>query len=117
MNWNKYSLFKLPNRHRRFEYVPRYYDKRKEELNKKIRAAKRAAAREQGVKTEGIDKRREISFREEVSDKWGNTQYKSAHMAANIRLVVIFGIAIIAFFFLFDALDDVGPWLDDQTGK
>ena len=42
MNWNRMSLVKLPDRHKRFEYIPRYYDPRKEELNKKIEQAENA---------------------------------------------------------------------------
>lgn len=114
MNWNKYSIFKVPNRHRRFEYIPRYYDPKKEELLKKIRAAERAAKKDQ---EEGIDIGREISFRQSTSDRWGNTEFKNQAMRSNIRLLVIFAIGLIAFYFLFQGLDLVAPWLDSQTGK
>lgn len=114
MNWNKYSLFKLPSRHRRFEYVPRYYDPKKEELQKKIRAAKRIAKQsDEG----GIDESREISFRQHASDKWGNSEFKNQAMRSNVRLIVIFAIVLIAFYFLYQQLDNVAPWLDSQSGK
>lgn len=114
MNWNKYSLFKLPGRHNRFDYVPRYYDPKKEELQKKIRMAKKEA----GQQTEDDGSAaREISFRQQTADKWGNTQYKSQSMTSNLRLVVIFGIGLIAFFFLYQLLDDVAPFIDSQKGK
>lgn len=115
MNWNKYSLFKLPNRHRRFEYVPRYYDPKKEELKRKIREAERAAKREKGEV--GMDVRREISFRQSTADKWGNTEFKNQAMRSNIRLIVIFAIVLIAFYFLYQSLADVGTWIDSQTGR
>lgn len=113
MNWNKYSIFKLPNKHRRFEYVPRYYDARKEELEKKIKAAEATAKKS----NDGITERREISFRERTSDKWGNTEFKSKMMSANIRLIVIFVIALLAFFYLFQYLGEAANFLDEQTGK
>lgn len=114
MNWNKYSLFKLPNRHRRFEYTPRYYDPRKEELKKKIEAAERLAQKE--GKNAGNYKR-EISFRDQAQDKWGNSEFKNQAMRSNLRLFIIFAVALIGFYFLFQSLDDMGAWLDSQTGK
>ena len=116
MNWNRYSIFKLPNKHRRFEYVPRYYDARKEELEKKIKRAEAEATTAKNNQ-EGITERREISFRERTSDKWGNTEFKSKMMSANIRLIIIFVIALLAFFYLFQYLGDIGTYLDEQTGK
>ncbi|MBD3638309.1 MAG: hypothetical protein HUJ25_13235 [Crocinitomicaceae bacterium] len=114
MNWNKYSLFKLPNKHRRFEYVPRYYDPRKEELEKKIKAAEREANLTKG---KDVEMRREISFRQRTSDHWGNSEFKSKMMNTNIRLIVILGIALIGFYFLFEHLDGWAYFLDEKTGK
>lgn len=113
MNWNKYSIFKLPNRHKRFEYTPRYYDPRKEELEKKIKAAEAEANPDK----QDITARREISFRERTSDKWGNSDFKSHSMRANMRLIVIFIFCLIAFYYLYQYLDDGAMILDEMTGK
>ncbi|MEX1003328.1 MAG: hypothetical protein WDZ35_14510 [Crocinitomicaceae bacterium] len=107
MNWNKYSLFKLPNRHRRFEYIPRYYDPQKEQLEKKVKAAE---ATSKGDK----DYRREISFRQHTADKWGNTEFKSQAMRSNVRLIIIFIIVLIAVYFLYQMLDGIVPFLENQ---
>ncbi|UKN01941.1 hypothetical protein K6119_00225 [Paracrocinitomix mangrovi] len=115
ISWNKYNLFKLPNKHRRFEYVPRYYDPRKEELEKKIRAAQKAAAKNGGEGDASIA--RELSFRQNTSDKWGNSEYKAQAMRSNLRLVIIFIIVLIGFYFLYQYLDDVGAFIDKETGK
>ena len=113
LNWNKYSVFKLPNKHKRFEYIPRYYDPRKEELEKKIRAAEKEANPDKKFE----DYSREISFRQKTSDKWGNTDFKSKMMRANARLIVIFVVCLIGFYYLYTYLSDVALFLDDQTGK
>ena len=113
MNWNKYSIFKLPNKHRRFEYVPRYYDPRKEELRKKIKRAEAEANPDKNKE----DVRREISFRERTADSWGNSQFKSDMMRANVRLIVIFAACLIAFYFIYQNLTDAAIFLDEQTGK
>lgn len=110
MDFNRFSLFKLPNKHRRFEYVPRYYDPRKEELEKKIKAA-------QAVSEDGAHVRREISFRQQAADKWGNNEFKTQAMRSNVRLVVIFIIVLIAFYYLYQYLDDAAYFLDNQKDK
>jgi uncharacterized membrane protein (DUF106 family) len=107
MNWNRFSLFKLPNKHRRFEYIPRYYDPRKEELEKKVKAAQKKPGEEDG-------QRREISFRQQTADKWGNTEFKMQAMRSNIRLIVIFIIVLIVFYYLYQYLDDAAYFLDNQ---
>jgi hypothetical protein len=114
MNWNKYSMFKLPNKNRRFDYVPRYFDPKKEELEKKIKQAERIAGTDDG---KGIDQRREISFRERTSDKWGNSDFKSQMMSSNARLVVIFLLGLVAFYFLYQHIGEAALFLDEQTGK
>jgi DNA-directed RNA polymerase sigma subunit (sigma70/sigma32) len=101
------SLFKLPSRHKRFEYIPRYFDPRKEELNKKIAQAEKSANGDQNYK-------REISFRQQTSDKWGNAEYKKKTMQSNLRLVIIFGLVLLACYILFVGLDDIVPFLENN---
>ena len=109
MNWNKLSLFKLPNRHRRFDYMPRYYDPKKELLENKIKQA-------QLSKGEGVEGQvaREIRFKSEMQDKWGNSDYKAQSLRSNIRLILILGIVILIFYYIFVGLDGLGYFLDNN---
>ncbi len=101
MDFNRLSMFKLPNRHKRFEYVPRYYDERKEKLKKKIEQAERA--QRGGISDES---RREISFRAKAEDKWGNSDYKTASMRQNVRLILILGILAVVVYYIFSGIDN-----------
>lgn len=109
MNWNRISLFKLPNRHKRFEYVPRYYDADKEALQRKIDQANREA----GLTATG-NHSREIEFRSQIQSKWGHSEYKLASMRSNIRLIVILGLLLIAVYYIFIGLD-LGAGLIDEN--
>ena len=100
MNWNKFSLFKLPNKYKRFEYTPRYYDERKEALEKKIRQYNTDATAEEELKV-----RREVSFRENVSDRWSNSDFRRKNMRANVRLLIILAAVLVVFFILFTQID------------
>ncbi|MDG1915224.1 MAG: hypothetical protein P8I55_11630 [Crocinitomix sp.] len=112
MNWNKFGLFKLPNRHRRFDYVPRYYNAEKEELQAKIDQAKK----ENTVDDEGKFAR-EIKFKAQMEDKWGGSDYKAQRRQSNMRLIIILGIIIVAFYYIFVALDGLGYFLDENMDK
>lgn len=113
INWNNYSLFKLPNQHRRFEYVPRYYDERKETLQKKIKQAQ--------LEKEHLEKgevERVISFRDEMQNSWRNgDEVKSQRLRSNIRLIVILGLIIIAFYYLFMGLDVGAEGIDENINN
>ena len=110
MNWNKMSLFKLPNRHKRFEYVPRYYDPKKEEIKKKMIHADNPV-------DENGKYQRELSFRQKTADRWGNTDFKREAMRSNIRLIIIFGIVLFAVYFVFQNLDLMGEFIDTNSAK
>ncbi|NOQ75571.1 MAG: hypothetical protein GQ574_26410 [Crocinitomix sp.] len=111
MNWNKFGLFKLPNQHKRFEYVPRYYNADKEVLQDKIDRAKK----ENTVDDEGKFAR-EIKFRSKMEDKWG-ADVQAQRRSSNIRLIVILGIIIIAFYYVFVGLDGLGYLIDTNLDK
>lgn len=112
MNWNRFSLFKLPNRHKRFDYVPRYYDPRKEILQQKLEQAKR----ENGEEVEG-SAARQIKFKAQLEDKWGNSDFKAQNMRSNIRLIVILGCVIALFYYIFIGLDGLGYFIDNNLDK
>ena len=110
MNWNRMSLFKMPNRHKRFEYIPRFYDAKKEELERKIEQAENP-----------IDKdgkfQRDLKFRQKTADKWGNPEFKTEAMRSNVRLIIIFFIVLIAFYYLFIGLDNFAPFMEQINSK
>lgn len=105
MNWNRISLFKLPKEYRRFDYIPRYYDARKEELNRKL-----AEANSKQGDTEKAS--RDISFKSKTEDRWGNPDFKAESFRSNIRLIIILGIILVVFYYLFIGLDLAGPAID-----
>ena len=107
MKWGRMSLFKLPNQHRRFEYVPRYYDPKKDALKKKI-----ARANKEGVLDDEGKFAREINFRAKAQDKWGNSEFRSKSMSANIRLILILGVLFVVVYYIFQALDFGGAAVD-----
>ncbi len=112
MNWNRFSLFKLPNRHKRFDYVPRYYDAEKESLLKKLKQAEK-----ENLLDENGKYAREIKFKAKVENKWGNSDYKAQSMRSNVRLIVILGVVIVLFYYIFVGLDGIGYFLDENLDK
>ncbi len=112
MNWNKFGLFKLPNRHRRFDYVPRYYNAEKEELQAKVDRAKK----ENSIDDEG-NFAREIKFKSQMEEKWCGSDFKAQRRQSNMRLIIILGIIIVAFYYIFVALDGLGYFLDENMDK
>jgi hypothetical protein len=107
MDWNRISLFKLPKAYRRFDYTPRYYDARKEALNAKIAQFER-----ENNKEESDQFKREITFKSTAEDTWGHADYKSQAMRSNIRLLIILGVILAVFYYLFIGLENIGPALD-----
>ena len=103
MNWNKMSLFKLPSKSREFNFHPRYYDERKERLQKKIELY--------SGENKSEDRIRSIKFRADLEDQWGNNSYKSQAFRANIRLLVILALILALFYYIFIGLDNVGVLL------
>jgi len=83
------KFIKLPE-HNRFEYRPLYYDKRKEELEKKVKKYKLQKERQE-----------KQEYKPEIKGKfnrsYNRTNLKKQKKAANIRLaiIVIFTTAIV----------------------
>lgn len=99
----KSRLFKLPN-HKIFDFSARYYDEDKERLNKK----RAKIARD--LKLDNSDKtvQREIRMREQFKARSQATDYMTnSSFWSNIRLLVIFGILMIAFYYIYIHLDEV----------
>lgn len=82
--------FMKVNKHKRFDYTPRYYDERKERLDKLIQKHQKDADSD-------IDKEKHRArLRQRIADNWDNNAASaSASRSANLRLIVIL-IALLA---------------------
>ena len=97
----KSRLFKLPN-HKRFDFSPRYYDQDKERLETRKAEIARALKKDYNE----TNAQRELRIREQFRNR--NTSYNSSSsLMSNIRLIVIFGILLIGFYYVYIHLDDV----------
>ncbi|MAP01821.1 MAG: hypothetical protein CMD01_03275 [Flavobacteriales bacterium] len=97
----KSRLFKLPN-HKRFDFSPRYYDQDKERLeNRRAQIAKELNKDSNETSTQ-----REIRIREQFKSRGSHYNTSSSFMS-NIRLLVIFGILMIGFYYVYIHLDEV----------
>ncbi len=105
MNWNRMSLFKLPSKSREFNFHPRYYDERKERLQKKIELYSGENKEENRV--------RSIKFRANLEDNWGNANHKSQALKSNVRLMVILALIIMLFYYIFNGLDNVEELIEN----
>ena len=98
--FSKFSMIKLP-KHKRFEFTPRVFDEDKERFEKR----KKNIADEMGVSQSEPSKSREINFRANLQDKGVSAYRSNATVFSNLRLLVILGILLIGFYFIFNNLD------------
>jgi len=96
MNWSRMSVFKMPSKYRRYNFQPRYYDERKEQLKRKL---EREASIADSLSV------REIKFKSELEETWGNTERKSQVLKANVRLLVILLLICAGVYYVFTAMD------------
>ncbi len=98
----KSRLFKLPE-NRKFGFIPRYYDEDKERIqNKRIELAKKL-----GLDTGDKNVKRELRIRGKFNSKSNNSGFNNLLFWPNIRLIVIFLILLLAFYYIYINLDDV----------
>lgn len=87
---------------RRFDYIPRYYDDRKEAIERKKDYYEK-------MKTGEIsdDERREM-FRDNLKGELTRGEYRQVqNKSANIRVIVLIVVLVILGYFIFNGLDDV----------
>ena len=87
------SFFKI-NKHKEFNFIPRYYDQQKEKLEKRIKSIEQ----EMGVK-EGEAYRPTI--RKGQMSNYFNRKKGKAQKQSNIRLIIILMVLFLISFFLF----------------
>lgn len=92
MKLTKFSLFKLPNKYKRFDYTPRHYDPQKEDREKRLKQLEAERV---------IDPRGEksISFRGGL--KYDRNDLKTQSLFASVRVIFILGGLMMLAYYLF----------------
>lgn len=86
----------------RFEYRPRYYDERKERLERKKELYRR---NDEGTLTE--DERRSM-LRENLRENWGHGKLRESQVRwSNIRVLILIGVLLALGYFIFYGMDSV----------
>jgi len=101
-------MFKMPSKYRRYNFQPRYYDERKEKLKKKIKLYNGNG---------GENKDREIRFRANLEDTWGNSEIRRQSQMANLRLLIILIIIGVATYYIFTGLDRAEEIINSNLPK
>ncbi len=90
--------FMKVNKNKRFEYTPRFYNERKERLNKM-----REAYSDDG---EADSAQRRERMRDKMQTSWGlESAHASQSRAANIRLIVILVALLVGSYFILDYVE------------
>lgn len=106
---NKFGLFKTPA-HRRFNYEPRYYDERREELERKI---KRHQEMKELSESEESSLRARYSMQQKIEDSWQPT-YRKQSNRSTMRLIVILGALVTLAYLLFLRIDGLALLFQGQ---
>lgn len=93
------GLFKV-RKPKSFNLPTRYYDENKERLNQRVKEVEQELG-----KSEGENVRRQMNFRQKVDSEWKRKELTRARNMANIRLMVIIAVLLIAFVYFFNNID------------
>jgi len=93
----KSKLFKLP-KNRSFNFTPRYYNEKKEQLDLK----RKEIARELNIS----EKQDEMNLRIKDNFKLSRPKNTSSSLWSNIRLLLIFTVLLLVFYYVYINLDD-----------
>jgi hypothetical protein len=92
--------FMKVNKHKRFDYSPRYYDERKERLDKLVKKHEKEALSD----TKKMEYRERLKQR--IADNWeSNASSAAASRSANLRLIIILVVLLAAVYFILDYVD------------
>lgn len=98
----KFKFLNNTLQNRKFDYQPRYYDERKERLERKKKQYERA---ESGEMT--AEERREM-LRESMRGEWERADYRQRQRnSSNIRIFVLVLLLVGLCYFLFFGIDEV----------
>ena len=102
MKLAKFSIFKLPNKYKRFEYVPRHFDQEQEDREKRRKQLE--AEHELGIESGVMGK--SINFKSQLRD--ARKDYKTQAIRSNMRIILILGTLFMAVYYLFNKYDIQG---------
>lgn len=90
------------NRHKKFSYTPRYYDERKERLDRLIE-------KYEEDDTEKVDKQSaeyRARIKQRIEQSWEmNSSTASKARSANVRLIIILAALLLMTYFILDYVD------------
>ena len=87
------SFFKI-NKHKQFDFIPRYYDPQKEDLEKRIRSIEQEMGANEGEAYRP-------SLRKGQMSNYFRGKKRKAQKQSNIRLIIILIVLFLISFFLF----------------
>lgn len=98
----KITFFSKTRAHKKFHYIPMYYDEQKEYLE-----LKKAQYRDRDKTEQDIETRKDI-LRQEMSANWSRTQNAAAaKRTSNIRILILIGLIVALGYFILYGLDQV----------
>lgn len=87
-------------RHKRFNFVPRYYDERKERLE-----LKKMKYQEKNLDE---NSRRSELFRDSIQHSWNRGKsVRKQKQSANMRIILLIVLIFLLGYFIFNGLDDI----------
>lgn len=94
------KFFNTKSQHKRFDYLPRYYDERKERLalkKKQFESADKLSEED-----------RKSLLREQFRDSWsmGRTR-QQANYQANFRTLILIGVLVVLGYFIFNGIEGI----------
>lgn len=91
------------NRHKRYDYTPRYYDERKERLDALVKKYQEEE-NDDNVDTSSAEYRARIKQR--IEQDWNmNSAQASSARAANVRLIIILCALLLITYFILDYVE------------
>ncbi|MCH2230293.1 MAG: hypothetical protein MK105_08110 [Crocinitomicaceae bacterium] len=98
----KFRFLNKTIENQRFDYTPRYYDERKQRLERK-----KALYKQLDEGTISDEKRREM-FRENIQEGFSRSQVRqSAQKSSNMRILILIALMLALGYFIFNGVDDV----------
>jgi hypothetical protein len=95
-----FSFLTKASRYKRFNYIPSYYDERKERLE-----LKRKSYQEQHLNS---DEERSAIFKDSLQQSWNRGKYvRKQKQSANLRIVLLILFICFLGYFILNGLDDI----------
>ncbi len=90
--------FMKVNRHKRFNFTPRYYDERKDRIERLKEAY--------SENTEKTPEEQQLQLRERIQSNWNSSKsYSNKAKAANLRLIIILAALILVAYIILGNVD------------